>query len=88
MYKVTEIIDGDTFVVDPHWTFNGNTGCSVRIANFNAPEMNEPGGQEAKDELEKTLLDELVQLVNVVNFDRGRVVCDVHWNGVDVKTLL
>jgi endonuclease YncB( thermonuclease family) len=51
--KVTEVIDGDTFR-----TKNG----AVRLLGINAPEMNEPGGDIAKDILALMILNKDVRL--------------------------
>lgn len=37
------VVDGDTLVIDHQ---------RIRIQNFNAPEMNEPGGPEAKAKMQ------------------------------------
>jgi hypothetical protein len=39
-FKVHNIIDGDTFEVDPQWTWNGQSGSRVRPTRFDAPEIN------------------------------------------------
>ena len=45
--KVKRVIDGDTIVLAE--------GERVRIANLNAPELDEKGGQAAKKRLQQTL---------------------------------
>ncbi len=37
-FKVTEIIDGDTFAVSPQWKWNGTSGDRVRPTGYDAPE--------------------------------------------------
>lgn len=46
--SVLRIIDGDTVVVLADTGFHGRHEVHVRIADLNAPELNEPGGQEAR----------------------------------------
>ena len=45
--KVKKVIDGDTFVL--------KSGEKVRIANLDAPELNQEGGQAAKKRVQKVL---------------------------------
>lgn len=78
-FKVTTIIDGDTFDVSPQWQWNGQTGTRVRPAGYNAPELHEPGGQTAKDKLARLILGQEVELRTVHKIDRGRLVCEVYF---------
>ena len=50
-WRVVRVVDGDTFVAE------GPDGkrTYVRLRRLNAPEMNEPGGPEAKAALEKRI---------------------------------
>lgn len=57
MYKVTKIIDGDTFEVVPNWEWNRHTGNVVRPKGYNTPELGEPGYFEAKAKLTGLILD-------------------------------
>ena len=50
---VVHVVDGDTFDVYPY---------RVRIADIDAPELNEPGGHEAKEALKELILNETVYL--------------------------
>ncbi len=47
-FNVEKVIDGDTFDVTPNWKWGDKEGDRVRIANLDAPELNQPGGQAAK----------------------------------------
>lgn len=61
-HKVTEVIDGDTFKTE-----NGET---VRLLGINAPEINDPGGDIAKDVLALLVLNRAVRLeTDVSNAD-------------------
>jgi len=42
-FKVSEVIDGDTFKVQNGWKWNGKTGDTVRPTGYNTPEENERG---------------------------------------------
>jgi len=80
-FKVISVIDGDTFDVSPQWRWNGQEGSRVRPAGYDAPELHQPGGQTAKDKLTRLILGKQVELGNAHRIDRGRLVCDVYYNG-------
>ena len=71
-YLVTRVVDGDTFIVQ------GPEGRDrVRLRLLNAPEMDEPGGPEAKAALEKQLLGKRVHLTIYARDVYGRMVAEV-----------
>ncbi|HEC04144.1 MAG TPA: thermonuclease family protein, partial [Phycisphaerales bacterium] len=80
-FTVTAIIDGDTFEVSPQWKWNGETGTRVRPTGYDAPELHAYGGQAAKDKLSNLILGKTVELGNAYRIDRGRLVCDVYYQG-------
>jgi len=80
-FKVTNVVDGDTFDVSPDWKWNGQTGSRVRPAGYDAPELSAVGGQAAKNKLSQLILGENVDLQSVHKIDRGRIVCEVFYNG-------
>ncbi|MBI5606609.1 MAG: thermonuclease family protein [Deltaproteobacteria bacterium] len=80
-FKVSSIIDGDTFEVSPKWTWKEQTGSRVRPTGFDAPELNGLAGQAAKGKLSGLILGKQVELGSAYKVDRGRVVCDVYLNG-------
>lgn len=53
--QVIRIIDGDTCVVLADTGFHGRHEVHIRIADLNAPELNAPGGAEARVKLVTTL---------------------------------
>jgi len=79
-FTVTEVIDGDTFSVT-FWRWQGQEGQRVRPTGYDAPEITEPGGQAARDKLSRLILGKAVELGNAYKVDRGRLVCDVHFQG-------
>ncbi len=87
-FKVKEVIHGDTFDVIPGWEWDGKEGDRVRIAILDAAELHQLGGQVAKTKLKNLIEGKAVELKNAVNMSYGRIVCDVHYIGKDVKTLL
>jgi len=80
-FRVTAIVDGDTFDVSPDWRWNGQTGSRVRPTGYDAPEIYASGGQLAKAKLERLILGRQVELREAHKVDRGRLVCDVFFNG-------
>ena len=79
-YTVTEVTDGDTFVT--------NTGAKVRILGIDAPEAGLCGSQEAKDELEKLILNKKVKISSTANDTFKRLVSDVYLDGASVNNLM
>ena len=80
-FTVKQVIDGDTFDVSPRWRWNEQTGDRVRAYDYDAPELGEPGGREAKEKLERLILGKEVELGTAHTIDRGRLVCDVFYEG-------
>ncbi len=83
-WKVTKIVDGDTFKVTPNWTWNEQSGDTVRPVGYDAPEVGTPGGREATMKLGVLLRGQQVSLVKCVDIDRGRLVCTVLIDGEDL----
>lgn len=50
--RLVRVIDGDTVVVETDSGFNGRMQVHVRLQGVFAPELDEPGGPEAKARLE------------------------------------
>ena len=80
-FMVAAVIDGDTFEVANNWQWNGQTGSRVRPTGYDAPEMNTAAGQQAKQKLVRLIQGEVVNLAKAYKIDRGRLVCDVYYNG-------
>ena len=80
-FTVTQVIDGDTFDVTPKWKWNNQIGERVRPTGYDAPELNEQEGIATKQKLERLIKGKRVELGKVASIDRGRLVCDVYFNG-------
>tara|TARA_B100001964_G_C14187066_1_gene579137 strand:- start:509 stop:808 length:300 start_codon:yes stop_codon:yes gene_type:complete len=80
-FNVTNVVDGDTFDVNPEWEWKGNQGQRIRPKGFNTPERWEAGYSQAKKKLKELIHHKNVELKNAVKIDRGRLVCDVFLNG-------
>lgn len=84
-FKVTAVIDGDTFNVSPDWQWNGSSGRRVRPVGYDAPELSSKAGLAAKNMLTDLILGQLVGLGIAYRVDRGRLVCDVYLNGKNLS---
>jgi len=78
---VTEITDGDTFVVKPTWEWDNKKGNIVRPTGYNTPEKGQPGYQTAKEKLSRLILGKYVELKNAIKITYDRLLCDVYYNG-------
>ena len=85
-FKVINVIDGDTFDVSPDWKWKDKTGYRVRPTGYDAPELDEYGGQAAREKLTRLILGETVTLGSAYRIDRGRLVCDVTFKGHDLAS--
>mgnify|MGYP006284480961 CR=1 FL=1 len=80
-FTVVSIIDGDTFEVSPGWQWQGQSGTRVRPTGYDAPELHTQGGAAAKNRLAQLIHRQRVDLRAAYRVDRGRLVCDVFFNG-------
>src|SRR5690606_19950888 len=80
-FTVSTIIDGDTFDVAGGWRWNGQSGTRIRPTGYDAPELGTPRGHAAKRKLEQLILHRQVEIPTAHSIDRGRLVCDVIFNG-------
>lgn len=83
-FRVSKIIDGDTFEVAEGWKWNGKSGSRVRPTGYNAPELHTAAGLLAKQKLTKLIQGEIVSFGDAYRIDHGRLVCDVYYNGRDL----
>lgn len=67
---------------------DGREGHRVRIANFNAPEIEAPGGQATKSKLEALIGSKSVELLPKATDRYGRLVAEVHLSGLDITAFL
>jgi endonuclease YncB( thermonuclease family) len=81
-FKVTAIVDGDTFDVSPGWQWQGSTGNRIRPTGYDTPEQHQRGFEQARDRLTSLLYSKSVELRKAHRIDRGRLVCDVFLNDV------
>ncbi len=84
-FTVTQIVDGDTFDVSPSWIWSNQTGDRVRPAGYDAPEVGTPGAAAATARLSQLILNQQIELREAHRIDRGRLVCEVHYRGRNLK---
>lgn len=77
---VIEVIDGDTFRASPGWKWEDENGDRVRPTGYNAPESG-PEAVAATRKLSTLILNKKVELGTAHRVDRGRLVCDVYFQG-------
>ena len=87
-FTVVKVVDGDTFDVSPNWKWSGETGSRVRPTGFDAAEIGSRGGQSAKEKLVRLVLNKRVDLRKAYRVDRGRLVCDVFFQGRGLASYL
>jgi endonuclease YncB( thermonuclease family) len=76
--EVIYIVDGDGFCVG-----KAHGGIEVRVADFNACELNESGGEAAKQNLRKIVFGKVVEcVVGKRLYDRTNAVCTVEGESV------
>ena len=83
-YKVVEVIDGDTFSIDPKIKRKEYELEKVRPTGYNTPEMGKPQYAEMTKKLRNLILGQNVDVGPVKDIDRDRAVCDVTFQGKDL----
>jgi len=84
-FNVIRIVDGDTFDVSPDWRWNGSSGSRVSPAGYDAAERGASGGSAATRKLAGLILGKTVELGTAYRVDRGRLVCEVFFNGHNLE---
>ena len=74
---VTKVLDGDTIE-----TQNGNV---LRLEDVDAPEINESGGQDAKNKLEELAGGKTISYTEEARDAYGRIVSNVYVNTIWVN---
>ena len=82
--EVIGVHDGDTFTA----FVDGNVTLKVRLANIDAPELNQPYGEEAKRELSLLINGKGVEVTEQTTDRYGRMVGIVILDGVDVSSIM
>ena len=72
---VVEVIDGDTF----------KTKKRIRLEGVEAPELNQPGGKEAKEKLESLILGKDITYEEKARDEFARIVAQVWVDSLNVN---
>ena len=73
MAKVIAVIDGDTILLKPLDSYPAQPRVyKLRLADIDAPEKDQPYGEEAKRELAKLVLHQHIRVVTVATDHYGR----------------
>jgi hypothetical protein len=78
--KVIKVLDGDSLVLE--------TGEEIRLAEIDAPEWSEPGGDEARRFLSSLVLLKVVKIHRIGRGYYGRTIANLAVDGQDVGALL
>ena len=78
---VTRVVDGDTLWVK---TSVSQQPLKVRIQGIDAPEICQPGGDQARDALKARVLGQTVMVTSSAHDDYGRIIGSVHLQGQDM----
>ena len=78
---VTRVVDGDTVWVS---TSASQPPLKVRFQGIDAPEICQPGGEQARDALKARLLAQKVTVTSGAHDDYGRTIGTVHLQGQDM----
>jgi micrococcal nuclease len=78
---VTRVVDGDTLWVK---TSASQPQLKVRIQGIDAPEICQPGGEQARDALKRQVLGQSVTVTSGAYDDYGRTIATVHLQGQDM----
>lgn len=76
--KVIKVIDGDTFLTNSRKN-------AVRLANVDAPEIGQRGGQAAKKSLSELILTETVSIDTKARDVYGRSVANVKLGRISIN---
>lgn len=74
--KVIRVTDGDTFIL--------SDGSRVRLDGIDAPETDQPYGAEAKAELEKLILNRIID-IRCDGTSYNRKVCQISCDDIDIQ---
>jgi micrococcal nuclease len=83
-YRVTHIVDGDTFEVTPKWEWGGTDGNRVRPIGYDTPERFEENYKEATKKLRDLILGKEVELKGPIKLSYDRLLCKVYFEGRDL----
>jgi hypothetical protein len=84
-FKVTAVIDGNTFEVSPKWEFDGQKGNAVFAKGYSAPKR----GKEAmklEQNISILILNKKVELGMPDGVEDDKLVCEVYFEGRNIAS--
>lgn len=78
LFNVTKVIDGDTVKV----VGSNNIELDIRLAEIDAPEIDQPYGKASRAMLEELISDKQVELRDITKGKYGRFVANIYCDGV------
>ena len=81
VFKVTHVIDCNTFEIYPPWKWDDRGGIRVRAVGYSSPGEYEYGFKDLLDRFSKFILGKEVELRNFREVDYDCLVCDVFIDG-------
>jgi endonuclease YncB( thermonuclease family) len=86
---VIVVIDGDTLLFKPdHYAATSRAFLKIRLAGIDAPEADQPHGEEATRALSDWVLNQRVSIDTVANDDYGRTVGRLRLENLDINAEL
>ena len=82
-FTVAAVIDGNTFAVSPPWELEDETGDRVRATGYDAPKSGSEA-MAAEQKISILIQNRKVELGTPHGVDRGRLVCDVYFQGMNL----
>lgn len=79
-WRVSSIIDGDTFTVSPGWIWKGKSGNKIRPTGYNVPDNNPSEMIKARNKLRRLLTGRSVQL-EAIKMSYDRLLSNVYLAG-------
>jgi hypothetical protein len=82
-FKVTAVIDGNTFEVSPKWEYDNQKGDMVKAKGYNAPRY----GKEAmklEQNISILILNKKVELGMPDGIEDNKLVCEVYFEGRNI----
>ncbi len=84
-FTVTAVIDANTFEVSPVWIYGEESGEKVRATGYDPPKAGK-SALAAEQKLSVLIQNKKVELGTPQGVERGRLICDVYFEGVNLAS--
>ncbi len=81
---VADVIDGESFRVNPDWNVQGERRDIVLLRDHTAPQLGTKAGEAFKQRLEELVLNRSVEILQAVRVGSGIVEADVFISGQNI----